>query len=75
MSNRELVATLKRLGPEHVVSRMELCCQCDGLSPALGFRADASEYIVNCSLCHSKHTVSVEDADRWREKMRKRVAG
>jgi hypothetical protein len=51
MSKREyLVETLKRLGPEHVVDGAELCPQCDGLSPALGFRPAASgeieEYIV-----------------------------
>jgi hypothetical protein len=69
MSKREdLVETLKRLGPEHVVDGQELCPQCDGLSPGLSI----NERIVHCRLCHDAHAVSVEDADRWREEMRKR---
>jgi hypothetical protein len=80
MSKREdLVETLKRLGPEHVVEGMELCPACDGLSPALGFRRDAAgeleECIVNCGLCHNKHVVTVEEADRWRREMREKHRG
>ena len=79
MSKREdLVETLKRLGPEHVVDGAGLCPACDGLSPALGFRRDPSgeleECIVNCSVCHNKHMVTVEEANRWRREIRKQHA-
>jgi hypothetical protein len=75
MSKREnLVETLRRLAPESVVDGSELCPACDGLSPALGYRFGASgedeEYIINCSLCHSRHVVTVQEADRWRREIR-----
>jgi hypothetical protein len=63
-----LVDTLKRLGPEHVVDGKELCPQCDRLSPGLSI----DEPIIHCSLCHDAHAVTVEEADRWREEMWKR---
>ncbi len=70
MSERErLVETLKRPGPEHVVDGAELCPQCDGLSPMLGYQ-DGKECIISCNLCHDRHMVPVEDADRWRREMR-----
>jgi hypothetical protein len=74
--DQKLVQTLLRLGPEQVVDGRELCPQCDGLSPGLGFRRNESgeheEFIMHCSTCNDIHIVSVEDADRWREAMRKR---
>jgi hypothetical protein len=69
MSERQnLDETLRRLGPEHVVDGKELCPACDGLSPGLSI----DEGIVHCRLCHDAHAVSIEEADRWREEMRKR---
>jgi hypothetical protein len=74
MSEREtIVEALKRLGPEHVVEGLELCPACDGLSPGLGSRRNESgeieDCIVNCGVCHNKHAVTVEDADRWRRSL------
>jgi hypothetical protein len=30
------------------------------------------ETIVHCPVCHDRNVVTVEDADRWRNEMRKR---
>src|SRR6266851_8857783 len=68
MSERNLVETLRELGPEKVVDGSELCPCCDGLSP--GISADG-ETIVHCPVCHDRNVVTVEDADRWRNEMRK----
>jgi hypothetical protein len=58
------------------VDGKEICPQCDGLSPMLGYRRDESgtitEHIIECNLCHRAHMVAVEDADRWRREMAKR---
>jgi ribosomal protein S27AE len=72
MSNRELADKLMELGPEKVVDAHEFCPQCWGLS--LGIHMDG-ETIMHCSTCHDQHAVTVEDANRWREAMRKRAAG
>jgi len=65
MSESELIETLKRLGPEHVVDGKELCPQCDGLSPGLS----VDERITHCNLRRDAHIVTVEEADRWRQEM------
>jgi hypothetical protein len=61
--------------PHLLIDGKELCPQCDGLSPMLGYRRDAcgeiEEYIIQCSLCHGAHMVTVEAADRWRREVRK----
>ena len=68
MSKREnLVEMLRRLMPEHVVDGKELCPQCDGLSPGLSI----DERLIHCSTCHDAHTVTVEEADRWRREVQK----
>jgi len=69
MSERSLLETLRELGPEKVVDGSELCPCCDGLSP--GISADG-ETIVHCPVCHDRNVVTAEDADRWRNEMRKR---
>jgi len=69
MLNRTLVEKLKQLGPEQVVDGFELCPCCDGLSPGI---AMDGETIVHCPVCHDQHAVTVADADRWRDEMRKR---
>jgi hypothetical protein len=67
MSNREnLVETLRRLGPEHVVDGMELCPACDSLSPGISIDG---ETIMHCELCRDAGTVAVEDANRRRQAM------
>jgi hypothetical protein len=70
MSNREnLVETLRRLGPEHVVGGMELCPACDSLSP--GISTDG-ETIMHCGLCHDAGLVTVEEANLWRQAMQEK---
>ena len=69
MTERNLVETLRELGPEKVVDGSELCPCCDGLSP--GISADG-ETIVHCPVCHDRNVVTVEDADCWRNEMQKR---
>ncbi len=53
IDKRELLETLRRLGPEQVLDGVELDPCCDSLSPGLGFRRGASreieEYIVQCT--------------------------
>jgi hypothetical protein len=46
----------------------ETCPQCDGLSPGLSI----NERMIHCSLCHDAHVVTVEQAGRWRDEMRRR---
>jgi hypothetical protein len=46
----------------------ETCPQCDGLSPGLSI----NERMIHCSLCYDAHVVTVEEADRWRDEMRRR---
>jgi hypothetical protein len=72
MSNRETLEALRRLGPEKVLNGVELCPCCDSLS--LGIAMDG-ETIVHCPVCGDRGHVTVEAADAWREKMRKRYAG
>jgi len=69
MSEPNVLETLRDLGPEKAVYELELCPCCDGLSP--GFRVDG-ETIEHCPVCHDRNLVTVEDADRWRNEMRKR---
>jgi hypothetical protein len=76
---RDLVEKLRRLGPEKVVDGHELCPACHGLSPAVGWRTassgDDEEYIIDCNVCHSRHAVTVEEADCWRNEMRQKHGG
>jgi hypothetical protein len=72
MNNRELADKLIKLGPEKVVDGHELCPQCWALSPGIDMDG---ETVMHCSTCHDQHAVTVEEADRWRELMRNRVAG
>ena len=69
MSERNLVETLRELGPEKVVDGSELCPCCDGLSPGISMDGQT---IVHCPVCHDRNVVTVEDADRWRSEIRKR---
>jgi hypothetical protein len=69
MSEHNVVETLRELGPEKVVDGLELCPCCDGLSPGISMDG---ETIVHCPVCHDRNVVTVEDADRWRNEMRKR---
>jgi len=61
-----LLETLRRLGPEHVVDGMELCPSCDSLSPGI---AMDGETVMHCPVCHDKGMVTVEETDRWRRRM------
>ena len=69
MINRTLVEKLRQLGPEQVVDGFELCPSCDGLSPGI---AMDGETVMHCHVCHDQNAVTVADADRWRDEMRKR---
>jgi hypothetical protein len=69
MSERNLVETLNKLGPEKVVDESELCPCCDGLSPGIGMDG---ETVMHCPVCHDQNAATVADADRWRDEMRKR---
>jgi hypothetical protein len=70
MNNRDnLLETLRRLGPEHVVDGMELCPCCDSLSPGIDMDG---ETIVHCPVCHDKGMVTVEQADRGRAEIREK---
>ena len=60
MSERNVVETLRELGPEKVVDGSELCPCCDGLSP--GISADG-ETIVHCPVCHDRNVVTVADTE------------
>jgi hypothetical protein len=75
MSIRETLEALRKLGPEKVLDGYELCPCCDSLSPGIGFRRGASgeieEYIMHCPICHDKGFVTIEEADRGREEIRK----
>ena len=70
MSNRELVETLRKLGPEKVLDGMELCPACDSLSPGISIDG---EPIMHCPVCHDQGIVSVEAADRWRREMQEKI--
>ena len=69
MINRTLVEKLRQLGPELVVEGFELCPSCDGLSPGI---AIDGETVMHCHVCHDQNAVTVADAGRWRDEMRKR---
>lgn len=72
MNKRDLLETLRKLGPEQVVEGQELCPACDSLSPGI---AMDGETIVHCRVCSDNGMVTVEAADRYREEMRARYAG
>jgi hypothetical protein len=71
MSERNVVERLKQLGTEKVVDGSELCPCCGGLSPGI---SPDGETIVHCPVCHDRQVVTVVDAERWRNEMRKRHA-
>jgi len=69
MNQRELLAILRKLGPEQVIDGHELCPTCDSLSPSIDMDG---ETIVHCPICRDKGIVSTEEAERWRQEMRER---
>jgi hypothetical protein len=69
MVDRTLLEKLSELGPDQAVDGFELCPCCHGLSPGI---AKDGETILHCPVCHDQHAVTVADADRWRDEMRKR---
>jgi hypothetical protein len=68
---RDLVQTLRNLGPEKVLDGYELCLTVRWTFAGISMDG---ETIMHCSTCHDEHAVAVEDVDRWREQMRKRRA-
>jgi hypothetical protein len=46
-----------------------VCPACTGLSPGISIDG---ETIMHCPVCQDTGKVTVEEADRWREEMRKR---
>lgn len=46
----------------------DVCPACDGLSPGISIDG---ETIMHCAVCHDTGKVTPEDANRWREEMRK----